>query len=102
MGWGHLEILFSRIMKPEKLNFTWKLSDTYRTKAGWLKSWVPEGRINGNEMHIIFLYGLRLLRWAMWPIGLLFGVVLFLFLFLAGLHKVHLAYRMVNAGRAGL
>jgi hypothetical protein len=22
MGWGHLEILFSRIMKPEKLNFT--------------------------------------------------------------------------------
>jgi hypothetical protein len=26
MGWGHLKILFLRTMKPEKLNFTWKLS----------------------------------------------------------------------------
>jgi hypothetical protein len=26
---------------------------------------------NGNEMHIIFLYRLRLLRRAMWPMGLL-------------------------------
>jgi hypothetical protein len=25
MGWGHLKILFLRTMKPEKLNFTWKL-----------------------------------------------------------------------------
>jgi hypothetical protein len=29
---------------------------------------------NGNEMHIIFVYGPRLLRLAMWPMGLLFGV----------------------------
>jgi hypothetical protein len=27
MGWGHLKILFLRTMKPEKLNFTGKLSD---------------------------------------------------------------------------
>ena len=27
MGWGHLKIFFSRITGPEKLKFTWKLSD---------------------------------------------------------------------------
>jgi hypothetical protein len=27
MGWGHLKIFFSRITGPEKLIFTWKLSD---------------------------------------------------------------------------
>jgi hypothetical protein len=27
MGWGHLKFFFSRITGPEKLKFTWKLSD---------------------------------------------------------------------------
>jgi hypothetical protein len=26
-GWSHLKVLFWRIMKPEKLKFTWKHSD---------------------------------------------------------------------------
>jgi hypothetical protein len=34
----------------------------------------PQGseRANGNKMHIIFLYGLMLLSWGMWPMGLFF------------------------------
>jgi hypothetical protein len=37
-GLGHLKIFFFRTIKPEKLNFTWKLSDL---KLIWLKSWPP-------------------------------------------------------------
>jgi hypothetical protein len=69
MGWGHLKILFLRTMKPEKLNFTWKLSDMEQRQVDYIMG--PRGS-NGNEMHIIFLHGPRLLRWAMWPLGLLF------------------------------
>jgi hypothetical protein len=59
-------------MKPEKLNFTWKLSDIEKSKLiKVMGPWVLNGT-NGNEMHIIFLRGPRLLRWAMWPMGLLF------------------------------
>jgi hypothetical protein len=34
MGLGHLEIFLFRTMKPEKLNFTWKLSDLERKQVG--------------------------------------------------------------------
>jgi hypothetical protein len=71
MGWGHLKILFLRTMKPEKLNFTWKLSDMEQRQVDYIMG--PRGS-NGNEMHIIFLHGPRLLRWAMWPLGLLFAL----------------------------
>jgi hypothetical protein len=33
MGWGHLKI-FLRFIKPEKLNFTRKLSDLERRQVG--------------------------------------------------------------------
>jgi hypothetical protein len=33
MGLGHLKIFF-RTMKPEKLNFTWKLSDLEQKQVG--------------------------------------------------------------------
>jgi hypothetical protein len=43
------------------------------TKARWLYNGpLRSNGANGNEMQIIFLHGPRLLRWAMWPIGLLF------------------------------
>jgi hypothetical protein len=70
MGWGHLKILFLRTMKPEMLNFTWMLSDMEQRQVDYIMG--PRGS-NGNEMHIIFLHGPRLLRWAMWPMGLLFA-----------------------------
>jgi hypothetical protein len=72
MWWGHLKMLFLRTMKPEKAEFYMKafwhrISD----KGNLIKIMDPRGSNGGNEMHIIILYGPRLLRWAMWPMGLL-------------------------------
>jgi hypothetical protein len=50
MGWSHLKILFLRTMKPEKAELLYK-AFWYRTKASWLKSWAPEGRMWKMEMH---------------------------------------------------
>jgi hypothetical protein len=36
---GSFKIFFVSTMKPEKLNFTWKLSDLERRQLSWLKSW---------------------------------------------------------------
>jgi hypothetical protein len=44
-----------------------------------MAAWGSNGS-NGNEMHIIFLYRLRLRRWAMWPMGLLFVNVTFIYI----------------------
>jgi hypothetical protein len=70
IGWDHLKILKLRTVKPEKLNFTWKLSDMEQRQVDYIMG--PRGSNGGNDMHIIFLYGPRLLRWAMWPMELLF------------------------------
>jgi hypothetical protein len=52
MGWGHLKIFFFRTMKPEKLNFTWKLPDLEWRQVGQNDGpWGSDGA-NGNEMHI--------------------------------------------------
>jgi hypothetical protein len=32
--WSHLEIFFKRTLKPEKMNFTWKLSDLEQRQIG--------------------------------------------------------------------
>jgi hypothetical protein len=63
MGWGHLKNL-------RKAEFYMK-AFWHGTKASWLY-YGPQRVKWGNEMHIIFLYGPRLIRWAMWPMGLLF------------------------------
>jgi hypothetical protein len=62
LGWGHLKIFFFRIMKPEKLNFTWKLSDLEQKQVG--KNHGPQelNGVNGNEMHI--WYWKNIFIWA--------------------------------------
>jgi hypothetical protein len=49
-GGVHLKILFLRTMKPEKLNFTWKLSDMEQRQVDYIMG--PRGSNGGNEMHI--------------------------------------------------
>jgi hypothetical protein len=74
--WGHLKIFFLRTMTPEKLNFKWKLSYIYEGKL--VKIMAPEGQMGQMEMKCIFdigkifIYRPSFLRWAMWPMGLLF------------------------------
>jgi hypothetical protein len=66
MGWGHLKIFFLRTMKPEKQNFTRKLSYIYEGKL--VKIMTSEGRMGHMEMKCIFdiekifVYGPRFLR----------------------------------------
>jgi hypothetical protein len=51
-------------MKPEKLNFTWKLSYIYKGKL--VKIMAPDSLMGQIEMIVekLFLYGPRILRWA--------------------------------------
>jgi hypothetical protein len=64
----------------------------HRPKASWLKSWPPRvwwGKWKWNvyfDIWKMFLYGARLLRWAMWPMGLLFDK---LFKLIPCLQKFH-------------
>jgi hypothetical protein len=62
IGWGHLKVLFLRTMTPEKLNFTWKLSDMEQRQVDYIMGPRGSNVANGNEMHIIFLYWPNLLR----------------------------------------
>jgi hypothetical protein len=59
------------------MNFTWKLPDMKQRQDDYIRGPRGSNVANGNEMHIILLHELRLLRWAIWPMGLLFegGVV---------------------------
>jgi hypothetical protein len=59
-------------MKPEKLNITWNVSDIEQRQVDENHGPPGSNGENGNEMHIIFLYRPSLLRWTMWPTGLLF------------------------------
>jgi hypothetical protein len=58
-------------MKQEKSNFTRKLSYMEQKQIDYI---IGHRGSNGNEMHIVFLYGPKLLRWAMWPMVLLLHV----------------------------
>jgi hypothetical protein len=49
-------------MKPEKLNFAWKLSDLERKQL--VKIMVPEGRMVQMEMKCIFDIGKNISMWA--------------------------------------
>jgi hypothetical protein len=49
-----------------------KLSDMEQRQVHYMMG--PRGSNGGNEMHIIFLHGSRLLTWAIWPMGLLFWI----------------------------
>jgi hypothetical protein len=55
MRWGLLRILFLRTMKPEKLNFTWKLSGMEQRQVDYITG--PEGQVRQMEMKcILYLY----------------------------------------------
>jgi hypothetical protein len=102
MGWGHLKILFLRTMKPEKQNFTWKLSDMEQRQVDYIMG--PRGS-NGNEMHIIFLHGPRLLRWAMRPLGLLFFILIYQHILYSPMQVLDIQYanlRYVNTSDSAL
>jgi hypothetical protein len=60
IGLGHLKIFF-RTIKPEKLNFTWKLSDLERNQV---KIMAPEGKIRQIEMKCIFDIVKNIFIWA--------------------------------------
>jgi hypothetical protein len=71
---GHFKIFFLRTLQPRKAEFYMK-AFLQRTKASWLKSMAPQGRIGQKEMKCIFcigeifLYGSRFLT-TIWPMGL--------------------------------
>jgi hypothetical protein len=54
MGRGHLKILFWRTMKPEKLNFTWKLSDMEQRQVVYIMG--PQGRMGQIKMKCILYF----------------------------------------------
>jgi hypothetical protein len=56
------------------MNFTWKLPDMKQRQADYIMGPRGSNGANEKEMHIIFLFEPRLLRWAMWPMGLLFPI----------------------------
>jgi hypothetical protein len=44
MGWGLLKMFFLRTLKPTKAYFYMR-AFLHRTKASWLKSWLPRFRL---------------------------------------------------------
>jgi hypothetical protein len=67
---GSLKNLILKNYEARKAEFYMK-AFWHGTKASWLYHGPPRVKWKWN-MHIIFLHGPRLLRWSMWPMGLLF------------------------------